>query len=110
MLTTPADIGHFFALLLQGEVVSESASAAIYQILDQQAVSDRIPQLLPFNTKTVHKTGNLDQVVHDAGIIYTPRGPVILAALVQADPDDAQATLVIQQLARMVFDLAPLSS
>jgi beta-lactamase class A len=110
MLTTPADIAHFFDLLLKGEVVSESASASIYQILDQQAVTDRIPQLLPSNTKTVHKTGNLDQVVHDAGIIYTARGPVILAALVQADPDDAQATLVIQQLARMVFDLAPLSS
>ncbi len=110
MLTTPADIGHYFELLLKGDVVSESASAAIYQILNQQAVSDRIPQLLPSETKTVHKTGNLDQVVHDAGIIYTPRGPVILAALVQADPDDAQATVVIQQLARMVFDLAPLSS
>ena len=110
MLTTPADIGHYFELLLKGEVVSESASAAIYQILDQQAVTDRIPQLLPSRTKTVHKTGNLYQVVHDAGIIYTPRGPVILAALVQADPDDAQATLVIQQLARMVFDLAPLST
>ncbi len=87
MLTTPADIAHFFDLLLKGEVVHESASAAIYQILNQQAVSDRIPQLLPSNTKTVHKTGNLDQVVHDAGIIYTARGPVILAALVQADPD-----------------------
>ena len=110
MLTTPSDIAHYFDLLLKGEVVSETASAAIYQILDQQAVSDRFPQLLPDNTKTVHKTGNLDQVVHDAGIIYTPRGPVILAALVQADPDDAQATLVIQQLARMVFDLAPLST
>jgi len=109
MLTTPVDIAHYFDLLLKGEVVSESASAAIYQILAQQAVNDRIPQLLPSDTKTVHKTGNLDQVVHDAGIIYTSRGPVIFAALVQADPDDAQATLVIQQLARMVFDLAPLS-
>lgn len=109
MVTTPADIAHFFEQLIAGEVVSQSASAAIYDILAQQMVTDRIPALLPVETLTVHKTGNLDQVVHDAGIIYTPRGPVILAALVQGDPDDAQATDVIQQLARLVFDLAPLS-
>ena len=109
MVTTPADIAVFFERLIAGEIVSQSTSAAIYEILSQQMVADRIPALLPADTKTVHKTGNLDQVIHDAGIIYTPRGPVILAALIQGDPDDAQATGVIQQLARLVFDLAPLS-
>lgn len=109
MVTTPADIATFFERLIAGEVVSQPASTAISDILAQQMVDDRIPALLPTETKTVHKTGNLDQVIHDAGIIYTPRGPVILAALIQGDPDDSQATGVIQQLARLVFDLAPLT-
>src|SRR4051794_36440547 len=68
MLTTPADIAHFFQLLEQGQVVSPTASAGILAILKQQQVNDRIPALLPAGISVAHKTGNLDEVVHDVGL------------------------------------------
>jgi beta-lactamase class A len=78
-------------------------SAAILDILKQQAVDDRFPCLLPFETEMAHKTGNLDHVVHDAGIIWTPDGPVILVAMVENAEDDAIASQVIQQLALIAY-------
>jgi beta-lactamase class A len=103
MLTTPRDIATFFDRLLSDEVVNEAVSAAILDILKQQAVDDRFPCLLPFETEMAHKTGNLDHVVHDAGIIWTPDGPVILVAMVENAEDDAIASQVIQQLALIAY-------
>jgi beta-lactamase class A len=103
MITTPQDIATFFVHLLAGEVVSPATSAAITDILSQQMVNDRFPMLLPPETQLVHKTGNLTGIVHDAGIIYTPSGPVILAALSEANYDDSVATWIIQELARTTY-------
>jgi beta-lactamase class A len=99
MITTPRDVATFFLRLLANNVVSPGASAAITDILSQQMIDDRFPQLLPDGTQLVHKTGNLDHVVHDAGAIYTSAGPVILAALSEDSVDDDAATSIIQQLA-----------
>ena len=107
MLTTARDVEIYFAGLLSGEVVNPGVSALILQILKEQAVDDRFPCLLPAETEMAHKTGNLDHVVHDVGIIWTAEGPVILVAMVEDPPDDAEATLVIQRLAAIAYGLDP---
>ncbi|CAN5654414.1 hypothetical protein BH09CHL1_BH09CHL1_20850 [soil metagenome] len=104
MITTPRDIATFFSMLLNGMVVSTGASAGITSILEQQMIDDRFPQLLPEGTEMVHKTGNLEHVVHDAGTIYTTAGPVILAALSEDTYDDSVATWIIQELARTTYE------
>lgn len=103
-LTTPEDIAAFFSLLLDGQVVSETASVAMLDLLKQQAVVDRIPALLPDGIEVAHKTGNLPQVVHDAGVIYTDTGPVIVAVLSEAMPDEARAASLVQQAALLVYE------
>jgi beta-lactamase class A len=110
-LTTPADMARFFQLLLRGDVVSKAASAEILGILKQQVIDDRFPVLLPDGAEMAHKTGNLDFVVHDVGVIYAPDGPVILIAMVEADTDDNIPTEVEQRLALIAygdFDVPPL--
>lgn len=102
-LTTPGDVAHYFSLLLDGKVVSEKVSEQIRDILSQQQVDDRFPPLLPAGTELIHKTGNLDHVVHDVGVIYGVNGPLILVALVQGCKDDWRATEVIQRLALIVY-------
>jgi beta-lactamase class A len=103
MITTPRDVATFFQRLLANNVVSPETSAAITDVLSQQVVDDRFPQLLPEGTQLIHKTGNLDHVVHDAGAIYTTSGPVILAALSEDSVDDDIATAIIQQLALTAY-------
>ncbi|CAN5836471.1 N/A [soil metagenome] len=105
-LTTPCDVATFFSLLLAGKVVSAEASAAMLEILKQQAVNDRFPILLPRGVVTAHKTGNLEHVVHDAGVIYGPDGPVILAALSEGMVEDDRANAIIQRLALIAYGVS----
>jgi len=103
-VTTPRDMARFFGRLLAGEAVSRGASRRMLRLLGRQTVNDRFPVLLPEGTKVAHKTGNLPGVVHDAGVIHTPDGPVVLAVLAQDVPDEARATEVLQRSAWLVYD------
>ncbi len=103
MLTTPRDIAIYFDRLLNDRVVDADVSSSNLDILKQQAIDNRFPCLLPPETDIAHKTGNLDHVVHDVGIIWSPDGPVILVAMVENADDDADASFVIQQLALVAY-------
>ena len=106
-VTTPLDIATFYRRLLEGTVVSPWVSSKISSILGQQVVRDRIPALLPDGTRVVHKTGNLPSVIHDAGIIYTETGPVILVLMAQDAADWLRTTEVEQRLAVAAYGGLP---
>lgn len=80
-LTTAADNERLFDLLLRGKLVSPTASAEMLELLTRQHVSDRLNTGLPEGTRVAHKTGNLANEAHDAGIIWTPFGPRIVVVL-----------------------------
>ncbi len=102
-MTTPQDVAAFFALLLEGGVVDRHRSKQMLRLLAQQTINDRFPALLPAATEVAHKTGNLPGVVHDAGVIFAPAGPVVLVALTEDVPDEARATEILQRLALVVY-------
>lgn len=103
MITTPGDIAVFFRALLNGTAISASASWEMLAILQRQAITDRFPALLPDGAELAHKTGNLSQVLHDAGIIYTPAGPRIVVGMCEAFVDEWGAWNALQQLALTVY-------
>jgi len=102
--TTPRDMGRFFWLLLRGKVVDVESSQAIITLLLRQRVEDRLPVGLPRGVPIAHKTGNLVGVVHDAGIIYTRNGPVIVVALSQDGPTEEEAVSTIAYLGRATYE------
>lgn len=101
-VTTAADMARLFALLLDGAVVSPEASQEMLDLLAQQTITDRLPVRLPPGTRVAHKTGNLPGIVHDAGVIYAPAGPVIVAVL----SEDAEDEWAVIELAREVAAIA----
>ncbi len=80
-VTTANDMATLFEGLIAGEIVSPVASAEMLDILAGQVVNDRLPSLLPFRVTVAHKTGNIDNVIHDAGVVYAPQGPVVVVVL-----------------------------
>jgi len=68
-------------------------------ILSEQVVTDRIPWLLPDDTATANKTGNLYHVVHDTGLIFDPDGTLVLVVLSEGESDDDHGRQVIQRIA-----------
>ena len=102
-VTTPNDMAHYFRLLLRGRLLDKFVSKMVTDILSRQVVDNRFPVLLPADTKLIHKTGNLDFVVHDVGVIYGLNGPMILIAMAQAPSNEDRATQVEQRLALIAY-------
>jgi beta-lactamase class A len=101
-VTTAEDLATFFELLAQKEIVSPWASQEIIDQLAQSQVNDRIPAGLPADTVVAHKTGDLEDVVHDAGIVYGPRGPLVFVFL-SKEVSYEQGTKNLRHLARQIY-------
>ena len=117
--TSADDVALFFERTRGGTLLgpnSGAASAELYELLREQQVNDRLPTELPPGTAIAHKTGDRLQWAHDAGVITTPRGDVLLAVLsgpwpfpcCDADhPGEAEriAFGAIADLGRAVYDV-----
>lgn len=68
-ITTAADVGLLLKRLYSGELLNEENSAAFLQLLAEQEVNDRQPEIIPAGVEFWHKTGNLLETAHDAGFI-----------------------------------------
>ena len=99
---TAEDLATFFELLAEGQIVSPWVSEKIVDQLARSQISDRIPARLPAGTVVAHKTGDLEDVGHDAGIVYSPRGPLVFVFLSKGVSYE-QATADFSQLAEQVF-------
>ncbi|MBX6343006.1 MAG: serine hydrolase, partial [Thermomicrobiaceae bacterium] len=104
-VTSPVDMAHLFEALLVGKVVSRRASAEMLDLLAQQQINDRLPALLPPGTRVAHKTGNLATVVHDAGVIYAPRGPIVVVVMSEDVQSEAAVVDAARKVARLAYDL-----
>jgi beta-lactamase class A len=102
-VTSAADLALLFRLLIEGRVVSPEASEAMLELLAGQVVNDRLPALLPDDAIVAHKTGNIDNVIHDAGVIYTPAGRAVTVVLT-ADALEWQAVEFMRELALLVYE------
>lgn len=74
-------------------------------IMKQQENNTKIPLLLPPGTVVAHKTGELDKVENDAGIIYNKDGAYILCILSNG-VETTKARGIISKLSRIVYDFS----
>jgi len=100
-VATPRAVGTFFGLLARRELVSAAASERMLARLQRQTINDRLPAALPKQTVVAHKTGNLDGVAHDAGIIFTPAGERIVVVMTWNAYEGANA--FIAEIAKVVY-------
>lgn len=100
-LTTAADMTALLRLIAEGEL---PGSDAMHEMLDAQERKDMIPAQLPKGTRVAHKTGELLGVLHDAGIVYTPKGAYVLVFLSQDFPSTEETREFWAELSRKVYD------
>ena len=79
--TSAVEVADLLEMIYRGQMVSPEASAAMLQILKEQQFGDLIPfyldEIIP-EYSIAHKSGGLDGVVHDAGIVDYGKEPFIL--------------------------------
>lgn len=85
-VSTMREMGRLLEMLERGEVVSKQASSEMIAILRRQQYTDGIGRGLLDTTPIASKSGALDRLRSDVGIIYTRRGRVVLAITVDDMP------------------------
>jgi beta-lactamase class A len=86
--TSPRDMVRLLEMLEKGEVVSKEASAEMIAILKRQQYKDGIGRGLSDTMQVASKSGSLDRLRSDVGIVYTRKGRIAMAIYV----DDMPAT------------------
>lgn len=79
--TTAEDMAKFYQKLYHNQVINPEYSQKMLDILKKQQLNHKIPKYLPQNIPIAHKTGELGQATHDAGIVYTLKGDYIIVVL-----------------------------
>lgn len=77
--SSPRDMVKLLEMLENGQVVSKEASAEMLNILKRQQFKDGIGRGLPDTIQSASKSGALDRLRSDVGIIYTRRGRIAMA-------------------------------
>lgn len=78
-VSSPRDMVKLLEMLEKGEVVSREASAEMLNILKRQQFKDGIGRGLPDTIQSASKSGALDRLRSDVGIVYTRRGRIAMA-------------------------------
>ena len=90
-VTTPREMVTLLEKLERGEVVSKEASAEMIGMLKRQQFHDGIGRTLTGVT-IANKTGALDRLRSDVGIVYSERGRIAMAITVDDLPEVAWNT------------------
>ncbi len=101
--TTAKDMALFFEKLYNGEFVNQQYSNQMINLLKKQALNDRIPKFLPENIEVAHKTGELGELKHDAGIVFSKKGDYIIVVLSESKKPAITAEK-IANFSKAVFD------
>lgn len=89
--TTAYDLMVIFEKLARKEIVNHESSEAMINILLDQKFNEMIPAKLPADVKVAHKTGNIQGVNHDAGIVFLPDGRQYVVVLLSKNVTDSDA-------------------
>ena len=94
-----------FTKMAQGELVNKFSSDAMIKILLDQEFNDKIPADLPKNVKVAHKTGWINGVNHDAGIVFLPDGRKNVLVFHSKDlENDKDAIKSMAKISKMIYD------
>jgi len=77
--SSPRDMVKLVEMMENGRLVSKEASAEMIAILKRQQYKDGIGRGLPDTIPSASKSGALDRLRADVGIIYTRRGRIAMA-------------------------------
>jgi len=104
-MTSAHDLMIILDAIVDKKVVSTEACDQMIDILLQQRHRDRIPAKLPAEAKVAHKTGTMNRLYHDAGVIFLPDGRAyILAILSQGVSSHHRCLAVMSDISRMIYD------
>lgn len=107
--TTAREMANLFAQLQAGGRFAPAVKLAVMNHLLENEDRDKFPRLLPSGTVLLHKDGSVSDARTDAGILFTPTGPVVVVVLTCENEDqgwrpDNAGNVLCARVAKAVYD------
>lgn len=111
-MTTPREMGRLLELIVRaarepaagpGPLPAEVCQRML-AIMARQQVRNRLPLLFPPAVDLAHKTGSLNRVRNDAGVLETPHGPCVISVFGKDLSDALEAEMAIARVGRAVYE------
>lgn len=101
-ISTASDIALFWEKLYNRQLANKKYTDKMLDLLKNQRLGEKIPKNLPQDTVIAHKTGELGDISHDTGIVYTQKGDYIIIVMSKTE-DFAKANQKIAEISKEVF-------
>jgi beta-lactamase class A len=102
-ITTADDVADLLERIAVGLAISVDASRQMLDLLLAQEINDMIPATLPASVPVAHKTGTLEGLRHDAGIVYGASGPYVFVVMSNGLSDTRVAYEVAPRLSLDIY-------
>lgn len=76
--TTPRDMVKLLSRMYEGKLMGGDSDSRMLDIMRQCKTNARIPAKLPEGVAVAHKTGSMDHLANDCGIVFTGSGDYVL--------------------------------
>lgn len=102
---TAYDLMVIFDHIADGTVVNKKACDAMIKILMHQHFREKIPALLPVDVRTATKSGSIDKISHDSGIVFLPDGrKYVVVLLSRGIEDEKSADETLARISRIIYN------
>ena len=103
-MTSADDCGKLLESIYNGGCISKEYSEQMLDILSHQELLNKIPTGLPENVKYANKTGETDDVCHDAAIVYSEGADYILVVMVNNPGNAYSNTDDVVKISELVYN------
>ena len=103
-VTTARDMAHLFTRIYRQDLLSAPFSTLAIDILSRQRVHDSLKRYLLEDIQIAHKTGSLDTVEHDTGIVFHHVNDYIIGVFITEVTNNDEARQFIGRLSKAVYE------
>lgn len=102
--TTAAEFAAVLESIYRRENVDAESSEKMLDILKRQQVRGRLDLALPEELVIAHKTGDLDNLEHDGGIVFLENKPYLICVLTENVRSNRDGREIIGEISKMVYE------
>jgi beta-lactamase class A len=102
--TSARDMALLFSRIYRRDLFSSAFSELTLEILSRQRIHESLTRYLVDDVKIAHKTGGLETVDHDAGIVFSSSGDYLIGVFVTEVTNNDHARQLIGRISKAVYE------
>lgn len=102
--TSNKDMAALFEKIFKGDIAGEAYTEEMKSLLTDSDFENRLPALLPGDVTVYHKIGTEVGVVHDIGVVETPKKTYYIGVMIGDATDEEKTEELIAQISKKVYD------